>query len=259
MDTMLAYLYSLATYSCFQFFDFYSTKLALSKLDVEKHEINPLLVFLNKRIGINASFLIMWLLIANSVAAFDALCIQNLLGFTFACYFFGMFHMLAFFNNLQIHFETQFVGPENFERNTEFLIRELRKRSLFGKVTLLVKLNLFNVFLSAFGLVALILSIQLLNFLQFRLVEPVSAFLLYFPPMMILVLIFFFPFKVLGMFIICSRRLYLSKSSDSDSQDDYVTRVSLPLDILESALKDAKANNAKYVQFSLSLKKEQEK
>lgn len=58
------------------------------------------------------------------------------------------------------------------------------------------------------------------------------------------------------MFVICSRRLHLSKSSDSDSQDDYAARVSLPVDVLETALKDAKANNAKYVQFSLSLKEE---
>jgi len=258
MDAILAYFYSLATYSCFQFFDMYSTKLALSKLQIEKHEINPLLVFLNKRIGINASFLLMWFVIANSVAAFDALYIQNIFGLTLACFFFGMFHVFAVFNNLQIHFETQFVGADNFERNTEFLIRELRNRSSFGKVALLLRLNLFSVFLSLFGIATLFLSIQLLNFLQFRLVEPINAFLLYFPPMMILALILFFPVKVFGMFVICRRRLQLSKSPDNSPQNDHAPLVSLSVDVLETALKDARVNNAKYVQFSLTRKEDQE-
>lgn len=247
MNTIIAFLYSLAVYSCFQFFDIFSTKLALSKLEVEKHEINPLLVFLKKRFGLNVSFLLMWLIIANLVAVFDAFCVQNALGFPMACYFFGMFHLLATFNNLQIYFETQFVGADTIERNTNFLIQELKKRSPLGKVALLVKLNSFNVFASLFGIVALCLSTQLLSFLQFRLVEPISVFLVYFPPMMILALIMFFPIKVFGMFLI-SRRLRTSESSINDSKNDHPS-LSLPVDVLEAALKDAKANNAKYVQL----------
>jgi len=91
MNTIIAFMYSLAVYSCFQSFDIFSTKLALSKLEVEKHEINPLLVFLKKRFGLNVSFLLMWLIIANLVAVLDAFYVQNVLGFPMACYFFGIF------------------------------------------------------------------------------------------------------------------------------------------------------------------------
>jgi hypothetical protein len=190
----------------------------------------------------------MWLIIANLVAVFDAFYVQNALGFPMVCYFFGMFHLLATFNNLQIYFETQFVGADTIERNTNFLIQELSKRSPLGKVALLAKLNSFNVFASLFGIVALFLSTQLLSVLQFRLVEPISVFLLYFPPMMILALIMFFPVKVFGMFLI-SRRLRTSESSIDDSENDHPSSMSLPVDVLETALKDAKANNAKYVRL----------
>jgi len=65
--------------------------------------------------------------------------------------------------------------------------------------------------------------------------------------MMILALIMFFPIKVFGMFLI-SRRLRTSESSINDSKKDHPS-LSLPVDVLEAALKDAKANNAKYVQL----------
>jgi hypothetical protein len=249
MNAGLAFLYSFAIYSAFQYFDIYSTKRALSKLDVEEHEINPLLVFLEKRFGLNTSFFLMWLFIATTVASVDAFYIQNVLGFPIGCYFFGMFHLLATFNNLQIHFETEFVGADNIQRNTNFLAQELQKRSRLGKTALLVKLNLFNVFVSLFGLFALFLSIRLLSLLQFRFAEPVSFLLFYFPPMMILTLIMFYPIKVFGMFLI-SRRLRASGSPMSDSEK--ISRsISVPVDVLETALKDAKTNNASYVQLHL--------
>jgi hypothetical protein len=255
MEIVVAYLYSLAVYTCFQHLDILSTKLVLSKLDVEKHELNPLLVFLKKKVGIRAAFWVMWLLIANSIAAFDAFYIQTIFGFTLACFFVGMFHLFAAFNNLQIYFETQFVGADNVERNTSFLIQELKKRSRSGKIVLLLKLNSFNLFLSIFGVATLVLSTRLLETLQFRFSAPISVFLLYFPPMMILALILFTPYKVLGMLFICKRRLDKPapiSTADSDLQEHQAhTLVSLPVDILEAALKKAKANNAKHVQFSL--------
>jgi len=256
METIVAYLYSLVTYSCFQFLDMWSTKMALSKLDIEKHEINPLLVKLKKRFGFNVSLFLMWALIANSVALFDALLIQSVFGLILLCYFFGLFHLLAVFNNLQIYFEVQFVGAETFEQNTEFLIQELAKQSPLGKIAMLLRLNLFNVFLSIFGVVTLFLSTQLLSVLQFRLTEPISLFLFYFPPMMILVLIMFFPMRVFGMFLIYRRRLGQSKSNNGRAQDNHSPMISLPVSVLESALNNAKANNAEYVQFSLTPKED---
>lgn len=255
MDPILAFLYSLATYSCFQFFDISSTRIALSELELEKHEINPFLVFLNTKFGPKTSFFLMWLIIANAVALLDALYVQYVFGFTILCYFVGMFHLLATFNNLQIYYETRFVGADNFERNTEFLIRELKKRTILGKVALLTKLNLFNVFLSVFGFIALILSAKLLSVLEFRLVEQTNLFLIYFPPMMILALILFFPIKVFGMFLI-SRRLHSSKSVNLDSQVNYSSFVNVPVGVLETALKDAKTNDSAYVQFRLTREEE---
>jgi hypothetical protein len=257
MDVIIAFIYSLGAYTCFQFLDMWSTKVALSQLNLEKHEVNPVLVSLKKRFGINRSLFLMWLVIANSVALIDALIVQEILGFPLLCFFFGMFHVLAVFNNLQIHFEKKLVGVEIFEQNTEFLIQELKKQSLLGKIAMLFRLNLFNIFVSAFGVFALYLSVQLLSVLQISIPGQTSIFLLYFPPLMILVLIMFFPMKVFGMFIVIGRRLSKSKSespADIKPQEASEPTVSIPVSVLESALQNAKANNAMYVQFCLTQK-----
>jgi hypothetical protein len=258
MEIIAAYFYSLVVYSCFQFFDLRSTKSALSGLELEKHEINPLLVFLNKRVGFESSSLIMWLLIANLIAAYDAFYVNSIFGIPLACFFFGMFHLLAVFNNLEIQFSKQFVGAEAFERNTDLLIEELQKRSAWGKITLLIRLNLFSVFLSAFGIAALFLSLRLLSVLQIKIVTPVSYALVYFPPMMILALILFFPIKVFGMFIICRRRLNTARSTD-EQQESAPPSIRLDVNVLETALNEAKSNNAQYIQFDLKNPQERAK
>jgi hypothetical protein len=250
MEIIAAYAYSLVTYSCFQLCDILSTRAALSKLTIEKHEVNPLLVWLKRKVGTNRAFFLMWLVIANSVALFDALYVQAIVGFVLACYFFGMFHLFAVFNNLQIFFETKFVGPENLERNTDFLIGELKKRSTMGKIVLLTKLNLFNIFVSFFGIATLVLSTMLLNTLQFSLTGPTSVFLMFFPPMMIITLILFAPFKVMGMFIICTRRLQTKSPENPPADQESVTN--LPVSVLEKALKDAKENHSTFVQIRFS-------
>jgi len=232
--------------------DLYSTQLALSKLSLEMHEINPLLVFLARKFGFRGATWVMWLLFATLTGLIDALYISNVFGFPITCFLFGMFHALAAANNLEIFFQTKIIGAKNIERNTRSLIQMLKQQSFFGKIGLLIRLNLFKVFVAIYGTVSLLALFRLFGSLSVTTTEPVSFFLLYLPPIMILALIMFFPVDAFGTFLISLRRLKLSKDNDSNMSDDIPKHVSLPVDVLQAALESAKATGAEYVQFSIS-------
>lgn len=251
MVSIYVFLFSFSIYSLFQWVDVYSTRLALSKLNLEMHEINPLLVFIIKKIGFDRTVIVMWLLFATLIGSIDALYVFNILGFPTTCFLFGMFHILAAANNFEINFQTQIVGAESVERNTRFLIQMLKQQSFLGKTSLLIRLNLFKVFVATYGMVALLLLFKLFSSLVVTLKEPVSFLLLYLPPIMILALIMFFPVNAFGTFLISLRRLKLSKDDEPNISDDVLQYVSLPVDVLEVALEKAKATNAEYVQFSV--------
>lgn len=259
MLPILVFLFSLSTYTLFQWVDIYSTRLALSKLSLEMHEVNSLLVFLTKKIGFDRATTVMWLIFAPLVGLIDAVYVFNALSFPTTCFLFGMFHVLAAANNFQIHFQTQIVGARNVERNTHLLIQMLKQQSFLEKIKLLIRLNFFKVFVAAYSLVSLLLFFQLLSSVVVTLKEAVSLFLLYLPPIMILALIMFFPVDAFGSFLISIRRLKLSKDNESNISDDDSGYVSLPVDVLEVALKKAKATNAEYVQFSISDRQESQK
>lgn len=252
MLTIQVFLFSFSVYTLFQWLDIYSTRFALSKLNLETHEVNPLLVFLTKKFGFDKATMFMWILFASLTGLIDTLWVFKAFGFPIICFLFGMFHAFAAANNFQIYFHTQVVGAKNMERNTRFLIRMLKQRSFLGKIALLIRINLFKVFIAIYGMVSLLLFLRLLVSLQISLIEPVSFLLLYLPPIMIFALIMFFPVNAFGILLISLRRLKLSKDNESNISFDDFRYVSLPIDILEEALKRAKATNAEYVQFSIS-------
>lgn len=252
MIVIYVFLLSFFTYSAFQWIDMRSTELALSKLDFELHEVNILLVWLTKRIGFRRTKYVMWLLFATLIGLVDTLFVWNILRFPIVCYLFGLFHLLAAANNVHIYYEAKIVGAENIERHTRYLINELRKQSPWGKIRLLIGLNAFNFFLTIYSMVAMTFSLILLNSLVLTIKEPVSLSLLYLPPLMILVLIMFFPFQVFGSLLITLRRLRSTKENESLPTKDDTQYVNLPTAILRTALERAKDTGAEYVQFSIS-------
>lgn len=252
MYNILIFVFSFSVYTAFQWFDAHSTRLALSKLSLEMHEINPILVSLSKRIGVDLALTVMALAFATFVGLVDVLYSLNAFRFPIMCFLFGMFHILAAANNLQIYFEVETIGPENFDRNTRYLIQMLKQKSFVGKIGLLIKLNLFKVFLAIYGLVSLLFLFGLLGSLVISIEGSISSFLFYLPPIMILAFITFFPVNVFGIFLISLRRLKSRVSEVTNLSDPDVQYISLPVDVLEVAFNEAKATNAEYIQFSVS-------
>lgn len=251
MIEIYIFFLSFCTYSAFQWMDILSTERALSKLDFELHEVNQLLVWITRKIGFRKGRYVMWLLFAPAVGLVDALVVFRISSFPLVCYLFGLFHLLAAANNWHIYYQTKIVGAENIERSTRHLVSELKKRSRWGKISLLIGLNAFNFFLMIYSMIAMSLTFILLNSVVLTIKEPVSIALLYLPPLMLLVLISFFPVQVFGSFVITLRRLRSYKENEPLTADDD-QYVSLPTDILELALEKAKKTGAEYVQFSVS-------
>src|SRR6266702_8736923 len=64
---------SFVTYSGLRHFDQGSTRLVAERVDIQKHEINPLLTRLARRWGLANAFRITWFMFATGVATMDAL------------------------------------------------------------------------------------------------------------------------------------------------------------------------------------------
>ncbi|HMB66855.1 MAG TPA: hypothetical protein VKM96_02775 [Candidatus Bathyarchaeia archaeon] len=64
----LLFIESFAVYSLLRYLDVKSTKKLAQRLDLQKHEVNPLLTMLAKRWGINTAFRITWLVMASGIA-----------------------------------------------------------------------------------------------------------------------------------------------------------------------------------------------
>lgn len=250
MIELLIFAISFAVYSGFRYVDIVSTAYVLRHLDLELHEVNPLIVPLAKKTGFKKAMVSLWLLFAVPIGLGDAFIIYPTLGYPALSYMLGIFHLLAAANNVQIYFQVQIVGAENVRQNTLNQIRTLKRLSLWRKVIYLVKMNFFEIFMSAYGFFALVLLSQLLTTLVLSFSEPTSLSLLFVPSIMILDLIWFFPVSVLGSIIISRRRLRLIENMETLSGDPR-RQMTIPVGILREAIDKADRSGADYVRIFL--------
>jgi len=250
MIELNVFIYSFALYSLFRLLDTESTRMALKELNLEMHEVNFIAVPLIRKMGFNKAMILTWFIFATLIAAGDALFVSPLVGFPTLCILLGLFQALAAANNVQVYFQTLEIGAENVERSTRNLIRKLRTLSAVGRIVYLMKLNFLHLFLTIFGLTALALFSILLSTLSISLTAPTSYLVLIVPPVMILDLILFFPVMVFGSIVISYRRARILNSNDLSKEDGKY--VSIPIDILRTALSEAEKKGAEFAQFSVS-------
>ena len=95
------FVVSFATYSILRHFDVDSTKAFSKYLDMEKHEVNPLVNWLLKRgLSLNRSFTVMLFLFGVPIALGDAMLNTYLaLGVPLFAWLFGCLHVIASANN----------------------------------------------------------------------------------------------------------------------------------------------------------------
>lgn len=248
MIELYLFLYIFAFYSVLRYIDVWSTRLATTELNFEMHEVNPLVVPFVKKMGFKKAMIVTWLLFAIPISIVDIMVVYPLIGFPMLWVMFGLLHILAAANNIQVYFQTKTIGADNVELNTRNLVRKLRSLSTLGKITHLMKLNFFNLCLAIYGLAALTLTSMLLNSLVISFKEPTSFLLVIVPPVMILDLVLFFPVIVFGSIIISYRQLKIFNNKDISSEENG-RYVSIPRDVLHKALVEAEKNGADFIQF----------
>jgi len=224
MNGLKIFILSIATYSFLRIPDVYSTKKLSSILDLKLHEINPLVVFLNEKIGFNQTMVITWIIFAPIVGLFDYLT-STVFNFPIFAAIFGSTHLLAAANNLQIYFKIQIEGPETVQQYTYEMIAKLRKLPRREKIIFLLKNNFYDIFLGLYCFF-IIISIYLSDLLQF------------------------FPTVALGLIIISIRRIKF-KGIFIEQKRIYVK---IPVKVVELALKKAKKVNAEFISIPIQVK-----
>jgi len=250
MNGLKIFILSIATYSFLRIPDVYSTKKLSSILDLKLHEINPLVVFLNEKIGFNQTMVITWIIFAPIVGLFDYLT-STVFNFPIFAAIFGSTHLLAAANNLQIYFKIQIEGPETVQQYTYEMIAKLRKLPRREKIIFLLKNNFYDIFLGLYCFF-IIISIYLSDLLQNILFHglQISQLLINLSLAMAISLLMFFPTVALGLIIISIRRIKF-KGIFIEQKRIYVK---IPVKVVELALKKAKKVNAEFISIPIQVK-----
>lgn len=251
-----AFVSSVALYSFFRYFDISTTKLCLTRLDPELHEVNPVVVPLIKKIGFNKTMLITWIPVATVIGLIDAFYLYPMIGIPTLWLVFGLFHLIAAANNLQVYYQMKIFGIEVIEENTRRIIAMLKSLTAFGKITFLIKTNILNLFFTVYGIVTLLLFSILLSSLDIYFKTPIPILLAISPPVMVLDLIMFFPVMIFGSLVISMRKLKMNR--DHVLVQESSSSIIASVEFIEALVKEARDKGANYIQLSL-LEKSQKK
>lgn len=246
-----AFIASSILYNVFRCVDVLSTKFCLSKLDLEMYEVNPIVVFVSKKVGFDKAMLITGVLFTFLIGFADAFWVYPIIGIPLLWLLFGLFHLLAAMNNVQVYFQIRIFGAREIEESISRITDMLKPLPLFQKIIFLIKINIFNFFLTIYGIVALILFSFLfasIANIQFRTTVPIL--LVVTPPVMILDLIMFFPTTIFGSLLISMRRLKINKKRPILNEENRKA-VLLPIELVETMLNEARERNADYIQVSI--------
>jgi hypothetical protein len=213
----------------------------MSMLDIERHEVNPLVVNLSRKIGLRFTFIITWLIFAIPIATIDSTIFWKMLGAPVLAFIFGFIHILASMNNMGLYFQTKEFGVDAMEYNTQLIIDNLKRLSFVGKLKYLVKMNFFNAALSIYTMsIVIVLWFSILMHFQYYMIMGLT---------MNVSLLTFFPTITFGMILISFRRLKLKGYSKSITAEEGSITVSV--NVLEQAIAEAKQQNAEFVSFSI--------
>lgn len=264
----LTFVVSFATYSIFRHFDVASTRAFSKYLDMEKHEVNPLINWLLKRgLSLDQSFTLMLFLFGIPIALGDAALNTYLaLGVPLFAWSFGCFHIIASVNNYGYLPKLERMNLEEireeeadmFAFGMEFGKANLRKKVMMLwnrkgfdlSMTFLSIVAFASIYYSAVVVVGLV-PIETLFFnhgyyvLSFFNMGWVLAF----------ALLAYYPLRVMAEITMANRYYHLSKGivTQVGIQDGLSSSgwVDVPVDQLKNALKIADENNSKVVRIWL--------
>ena len=260
----LTFTESVIVYSILRLPDQLTTAALAKKLDLQLHEVNPVITSMAKRIGLSRTFIVTWVVFAALVGTMDT--VLNSVarfGIPIAALFLGTTHWLAAGHNLELEYRTEGISPNERRKQEREFVEKLQNSNRRGRLGLLFKKDIFTVMAAILCLIVL-LSALFAPLLGAWTGRP-SATLTIYASALVLALGFmsFFPAVVIGT-LIWARRI--SKSQPPGESEDAVPsqveesppapsglrRVEVPVDLVESSLAQAKAEGAASIVFEES-------
>lgn len=258
---------SFATYFVLRHFDVDSTKAFSKYVDMEKHEVNPLVNWLLKRgLSLDHSFALMLFLFGIPIALGDALLNTYLaLGVPFFAWSVGCLHIIASVNNYGYLPKIKRMSPEEIREEEADMFAfgmEFGKANLKKKAVMLWERKRFDLtmsFLSIIALASIYCSAAVVGFVPIEsLFFNQGYYVLSFFNMgwiLALALLAYYPIRVMSEIIMANRYSGLSKDivtrvgiQDGSSSSGWVD---IPVDQLKSALRIADEKNSKVVRIWL--------
>jgi hypothetical protein len=263
----LTFAVSFATYFILRHFDVASTKAFSKYLDMEKHEVNPLINWLLRRgLSLDQSFTLMLFLFGIPIALGDAtLDTYFALGVPFFAWSFGCLHIIASVNNYGYLPKIERMSPEEIREEEADMFAfgmEFGKANLRKKIVMLWERKRFDLSMTFFSIMAFVLiysstavvgleAIELLFFnhgfsvLSFFNMGWILAF----------ALLAYYPVRVMSEIAMANRYYHLSKGVVTQVEVQHEPSpsgwVDVPVDQLKSALEIANEKNSKVVRIWL--------
>jgi hypothetical protein len=263
------FVMSFAIYYILRQFDTASTRAFSKYLDMEKHEVNPLINWLLKRgLSLERSFTVTLFLFGIPIALGDALLNTYLaLGVPLFAWSFGCLHVIASANNYGYLPKLERMNPQEIREQEADMFAfsmEFGKANLRKKIVMLWDRRRFEVIMTFLSIIAFALiyySITTVGLVSIELLLFHHGFyvLSYFNmgSILALALLTYYPMSVLAEITMAYRYYHLSKANgfvarvgiqDKLSSSDWVD---IPVDQLKNALKIADEKNSKVVRISL--------
>jgi hypothetical protein len=261
------FVVSFATYFILRHFDVDSTKAFSKYLDMEKHEVNPLINWLLKRgLSLNQSFTVMLFLFGIPIALGDATLNTYLtLGVPFFAWSFGCLHIVASANNYGYLPKLKRMNPQEIREEEADMFAfsiEFGKANLRKKVAILQDRKGFELtmsILSTIAFVSIYCSIAIVGFAPIELLFYNHGFpvlsLFNMGSILAFALLAYYPVKVMAEITMAHRYYLLSKRTVTQMEVRNPASpsgwVDIPADQLRNALRIADENDSKIVRIWL--------
>jgi hypothetical protein len=262
------FLASFLTYALLRQFDVASTREFSKYLDMDKHEVNPLINWLLKRgVSLNRSFTIMLFLFGVPIALGDALLNTYLvLGVPFLAWGLGCFHVVASANNYGYLPSIKKMNAREIreqEANMFAFGIEYGTAKIRNKIKLLCDKRGFEIIMTALSVVAFIFIYYSIISVGLETIELLFFSHGYFPLSsfnmglaLIFALLAYYPVRIMSIITMANRYNKLSKTNGiliSESNDRNIQSgwVDIPTNQLKNAITMAEENNSKVVRVWL--------
>lgn len=250
------FVLSFLTYTILRQFDERSTENLAKVIDLQKHEVNPTITWLARRMGLKKAMRLTWLVIALSVATADAYVNSSFpYGVPIFALVIGFGHVLAAANNKHVSYVVQKLGVEEFEREHDRRMQELAELTFWGKMRQIFRSDPASVLM----LVAVVPLVAAMGYAMVAtelftvvtspyklLIMPINAALCFVIAMLVIQ-----PAFALAPLIISRRYKPSGNGAVDDAQGANSVSIEVPVQVVIKALESAQKNGESAVKITI--------